>query len=161
MVQTWSTWKRFPDAQSGEHVEAPIGPGVYEVRHTMTGRVVAFGHSGNVANALADLQAQRRCRRLRPALPRAAAGVACRRPRISHLRGGQPRRSQDGRAAPDGPAPDRVAPPHGHGLGRAPSPADVLNDLGGGRPWRRPFFRLLVGPSRQPVRRDRIKSVRQ
>src|SRR5262249_16347344 len=56
MVQTWSTWKRFPDAQTGEHVEAPIGPGVYEVRHTMTGRVVAFGHSGNVANALADLK---------------------------------------------------------------------------------------------------------
>jgi hypothetical protein len=56
MVQTWSTWKRFPDAQSGEHVEAPIGPGVYEVRHTRTGRVVAFGHSGNVANALADLK---------------------------------------------------------------------------------------------------------
>ena len=56
MVQTWSNWKRFPDAQSGEHVEAPIGPGVYEVRHTMTGRVVAFGHSGNVANALADLK---------------------------------------------------------------------------------------------------------
>ena len=56
MVQTWSSWKRFPDAQIGEHVEAPIGPGVYEVRHTMTGRVVAFGHSGNVANALADLK---------------------------------------------------------------------------------------------------------
>jgi hypothetical protein len=56
MVQTWSSWKRFPDAQIGEHVEAPIGPGVYEVRHTMTGRVVAFGHSANVANALADLK---------------------------------------------------------------------------------------------------------
>ena len=56
MVQTWSTWKRFPDAQSGEHVEAPIGPGIYEVRHTMTGRVIAFGHSGNVANALAVLK---------------------------------------------------------------------------------------------------------
>ena len=56
MVQTWSTWKRFPDAQSGDHVEAPIGPGVYEVRHTMTGRVVAFGHSGNVANSLAVLK---------------------------------------------------------------------------------------------------------
>ena len=56
MVQTWSNWKRFPDAHSGEHVEAPIGPGVYEVRHTMTGRVVAFGHSGNVANSLADLK---------------------------------------------------------------------------------------------------------
>ncbi|HZP70230.1 MAG TPA: hypothetical protein VFB29_09830 [Pseudolabrys sp.] len=56
MVHTWSSWKRFPDAQSGDHVEAPIGPGVYEVRHTMTGRVVAFGHSGNVANSLADLK---------------------------------------------------------------------------------------------------------
>jgi len=56
MVQTWSNWKRFPDAQTGEHVEAPIGPGVYEVRHTLTGRVVAFGHSGNVANSLADLK---------------------------------------------------------------------------------------------------------
>jgi hypothetical protein len=55
MVQTWSTWKRFTDAQSGDHVEAPNGPGVYEVRHTMTGRVVAFGHSGNVANSLAGL----------------------------------------------------------------------------------------------------------
>jgi hypothetical protein len=56
MVQTWSGWKRFPDAQTGDHVEAPIGPGVYEVRHTMTGRVMAFGHAGNVANALADLK---------------------------------------------------------------------------------------------------------
>ena len=56
MVQTWSSWKRFPDAQSGDHVEAPIGPGVYEVRHTMTGRVMAFGHAGNVANAISELK---------------------------------------------------------------------------------------------------------
>jgi hypothetical protein len=56
MVQTWSAWKRFPDAQSGDSIEAPIGPGVYEVRHTMTGRVVAFGHASHVANALADLK---------------------------------------------------------------------------------------------------------
>ncbi len=55
-MQTWSGWKRFPDAQIGGHIEAPIGPGVYEVRHTMTGRVVAFGHSGNVANAISDLK---------------------------------------------------------------------------------------------------------
>ena len=55
-MQTWSSWKRFPDAQSGDHVEAPIGPGVYEVRHTTTGRAIAFGHAGNVANALADLK---------------------------------------------------------------------------------------------------------
>jgi hypothetical protein len=74
MVQTWSNWKRFPDAQSGEHVEAPIGPGVYEVRHTMTGRVVAFGHSANVANALADLKLNDGND---PALPQAAIGAAC------------------------------------------------------------------------------------
>ena len=37
-------------------LKPPIGPGVYEVRHTMTGQVVAFGHAGNVANALADLK---------------------------------------------------------------------------------------------------------
>lgn len=55
-MQSWSNWKRFPDAQSGGHVEAPIGPGVYEVRHTLTGRVVAFGHSGNVAHALSELK---------------------------------------------------------------------------------------------------------
>ena len=54
MVQTWSSWKRFPDAQIGDHVEAPIGPGVYEVRHSMTGRVIAFGHAGNVANAISE-----------------------------------------------------------------------------------------------------------
>ena len=56
MVQTWSGWKRFSDSQIGESTEAPRGPGVYEVRHTMTGRVIAFGHARNVANELTDLK---------------------------------------------------------------------------------------------------------
>ena len=56
MVQTWSSWKRFPDVESGDNVEAPIGPGVYEVRHSMTGRVIAFGPTGNVAQALSELK---------------------------------------------------------------------------------------------------------
>jgi hypothetical protein len=55
-MKTWSSWKRFPDAQSGELIEAPIGPGVYEVRHTLTGRVVAFGPASNVAHALTQLK---------------------------------------------------------------------------------------------------------
>lgn len=55
MVQTWSVWKRFPDANGGT-VEAPVGPGVYEVRHTMTGRVIAFGDSANVAQSLSKLK---------------------------------------------------------------------------------------------------------
>jgi len=56
MVQTWSSWKRFPDVESGDNVEAPIGPGVYEVRHTLTGRVIAFGPASNVAQALSELK---------------------------------------------------------------------------------------------------------
>ena len=55
-MQTWSNWKRFPDAQSGGMVEAPIGPGVYEVRHAETGELIAFGHAGNVANAISELK---------------------------------------------------------------------------------------------------------
>ena len=56
MMQTWSTWKRFPDVKSGDHIEAPIGPGVYEVRHSITGRVLAFGHAKNVAQAISELK---------------------------------------------------------------------------------------------------------
>lgn len=56
MMQTWSGWKRFPDVSSGDHVEAPMGPGVYEVRHTLSGRVMAFGHAGNVAHAISGLK---------------------------------------------------------------------------------------------------------
>jgi hypothetical protein len=56
MVQNWSAWKRFPDTPSGGLVEAPTGPGVYEVRHSLTGRVIAFGPAGNVAQALSSLK---------------------------------------------------------------------------------------------------------
>jgi hypothetical protein len=55
-MQTWTNWKHFPDARRGELVEAPIGPGVYEVRHVDTGEVIAFGHAANVANAISDLK---------------------------------------------------------------------------------------------------------
>ena len=59
MEQVWSGWKRFPDAASGDNVEAPIGPGVYEVRHTLTGRLIAFGHAANVAHAITELKVDR------------------------------------------------------------------------------------------------------
>jgi hypothetical protein len=78
MVQNWSGWKRFPDAQSGDPVEAPAGPGVYEVRHSLTGRVIAFGPAKNVAQALSDLQANggvgplARLFRREPPVPRVA-----------------------------------------------------------------------------------------
>ncbi len=53
-MQTWSGWKRFSDGR-GDAIEAPAGPGVYEVRHAMTGRVLAFGYSGEVAKSIVEL----------------------------------------------------------------------------------------------------------
>lgn len=55
MIGNWSSWKRFPNAARGEHVEAPIGPGVYEVRKVSTGDLAAFDASANVAHALSAL----------------------------------------------------------------------------------------------------------
>ena len=33
MISTWSEWKRYPRAGRGENIEAPITPGLYEVRY--------------------------------------------------------------------------------------------------------------------------------
>ena len=55
MIGQWSTWKKFPDAFHGEHLEAPIGPGVYEVCHTASGEQVAFGYANNLAQALTNI----------------------------------------------------------------------------------------------------------
>lgn len=52
MIRAWSSWKRLSDAGSGDIAEAPIGPGVYEVRHALTGRVIAFGPARDVARTL-------------------------------------------------------------------------------------------------------------
>lgn len=57
MIGRWSDWKRFPNATNGDHIEAPIGPGVYEVCHAATGEQVAFGYSANVAETLSRLPA--------------------------------------------------------------------------------------------------------
>jgi len=53
MISTWSEWKRYPRAGRGENIEAPISPGIYEVRYAGTGALFAFGAVDNVANALA------------------------------------------------------------------------------------------------------------
>ena len=55
MIGNWSNWKKFPNAARGEHIEAPIGPGLVEVRNMSTGDLAAFDASGNVANALSAL----------------------------------------------------------------------------------------------------------
>ena len=55
MISTWSEWQRYPRAARGENIEAPISPGIYEVRYASTGALHSFGAVDNVAQALALL----------------------------------------------------------------------------------------------------------
>lgn len=55
MITTWSEWKRYPKAARGEKLEAPIGPGVFEVRHTSSGALFAFEAVENLAQALSSI----------------------------------------------------------------------------------------------------------
>ena len=55
MISTWSEWKRYPRAGRGENIEAPISPGIYEVRFAGTGALHSFDAVDNVAQALALL----------------------------------------------------------------------------------------------------------
>jgi hypothetical protein len=55
MISKWSDWKRYPRAGKGENIEAPISPGIYEVRFAGTGALHSFGAVDNVAQALSQL----------------------------------------------------------------------------------------------------------
>jgi hypothetical protein len=55
MISKWSEWKRYPRVGKGENIEAPIGPGIYEVRFAGTGALHSFGAVDNVAQALSLL----------------------------------------------------------------------------------------------------------
>ena len=55
MISTWSEWKRYPRAGRDDNIEAPITPGIYEVRHAGTGALHSFGAVDNVAQALSQL----------------------------------------------------------------------------------------------------------
>jgi len=44
MISTWSEWKRYPGRRS-ENIEAPISPGLYEVRFAASGALHSFGRS--------------------------------------------------------------------------------------------------------------------
>ena len=55
MISTWSEWKRYPRAGRGDNLEAPISPGIYEVRIAGSGALYSFGAVDNLAKALALL----------------------------------------------------------------------------------------------------------
>jgi hypothetical protein len=58
MVGFWTPWRHFPDSVRGDLIQAPIGPGVYEVRRISNGEVVAFGPSASVARDLSAFRPQ-------------------------------------------------------------------------------------------------------
>ncbi|MBX9820408.1 hypothetical protein [Afipia birgiae] len=55
MITTWSEWKHYPKAVRGERLEAPIGPGIFEVRHASSGALFAFEATDNIAHALSSI----------------------------------------------------------------------------------------------------------
>jgi hypothetical protein len=42
-TEKWSEWKRLPSPANCRTVEAPIGPGVYQLRHRITHENILFG----------------------------------------------------------------------------------------------------------------------
>ena len=54
MADRWTPWKSYPDDYYGEYIQAPIGPGVYEVCRAATREQLAFGCAGNVAESLSS-----------------------------------------------------------------------------------------------------------
>src|SRR6202161_3941347 len=55
MISTWRDWRRYPRAERGENIEAPISPGIFEVRYAGTGALHSFDAVDNVAQALSML----------------------------------------------------------------------------------------------------------
>jgi hypothetical protein len=55
MSIVWTSWKTSADPSSGLPIDAPSGPGVFEVRHVATGAQIAFAVSADVAASLATL----------------------------------------------------------------------------------------------------------
>ncbi|HWV41883.1 hypothetical protein [Pseudorhodoplanes sp.] len=55
MSLVWSVWKLFPTEFSRIALDAPAGPGLFEVRHVSTGEPIAFAASPDVAASLMTL----------------------------------------------------------------------------------------------------------
>ncbi len=55
MIEQWSTWALFPDAQNRGFLFAPFGPGVYEVRRKDTGQLIYRGKGKNCAARMTSL----------------------------------------------------------------------------------------------------------
>lgn len=54
-ILSWSEWRPFPLSTKGKALEAPTGPGVYELRHKSTGELIKAGESKTVAKRMKSL----------------------------------------------------------------------------------------------------------
>jgi len=51
----WSSWHPFPDPRKGGILQAPLGPGVYEVRHISDKELVLVGIGKHCAARMSSL----------------------------------------------------------------------------------------------------------
>jgi hypothetical protein len=51
----WSQWLPFPDPRKRQFLNAPFGPGVYQVRHRSQTDMVLFGIGGHCAARMSSL----------------------------------------------------------------------------------------------------------
>ena len=51
----WSRWRAFPCPRKGGHLNAPFGPGVYELRNRATGEMVYGGKGKHVGKRMLSL----------------------------------------------------------------------------------------------------------
>ena len=54
MSDRWTGWKSFPDDYHGEYIQAPMGPGLYDVCNAAPREQIAFGCTRNVAESLCE-----------------------------------------------------------------------------------------------------------
>src|SRR4051794_16385067 len=55
VMSKWSVWRSFPDPREGGYLNAPFGPGVYQIRNRLTAEMVLFGRGANCAARMTSL----------------------------------------------------------------------------------------------------------
>lgn len=54
-MEKWSRWRPFPDPRKQQFLNAPLGPGVYQVRHRGQTHMVLYGSGGHCACRMSSL----------------------------------------------------------------------------------------------------------
>ncbi len=52
MEERWASWRSFENSELSGYLEAPVGPGVYEIRQTSDRALVKLSFTTNIAHEL-------------------------------------------------------------------------------------------------------------